>query len=281
MPDIKVNIKKDETIKRVALKKNKKIANNKRETLKNNSIFRNLLPIIIISALVGGGIYVWQNSQKEKDVREAKNVTRRVKEDFEKKMAILENKIEKTQKENLELKKNKEALEDKVGLLAQAKKEFNNDDLGLYFLYPITWGEIVYSKKNGIWNLAFPENANLVIGGIESNYQASTTKNFTELSFEEKRNKYYLKFYVNGEEKKEEITPKQVLNVEGGKAVVLGSSSLKDGSKLPIKPSEEMLVIIVGLDKDNYQAAVFVDKNTKDMPENDLFNVINSIKISR
>ncbi len=281
MSDIKVNIsKKTSKTNQISSKKPKKTTKNKKNLSSVPPLFSNLLAMAILAAIVGGIVYAWQNSVKEKNIKEAKNVTRRVKEDFEKKIAILENKVEKIQKENLELKKKKEELESKLGILSQAKTEFNNSELGLYFLYPAVWGDVNWSIEKDKWNVSWTENASLVLGGTTKRYIATNTKEFIELNLNKKRSKYYLEFYVNGEKEENEVLPQKVIAIEGGReAVLLNRNSISETDNLPVKLADNMLLAFIQLEKGDYPVAVFVDKDIKKLPEKDFLAIIKTIQI--
>ncbi len=281
MSDIKVNISKNNPkTSQASQKKTKKITKKKNNSKFVPSLFNNLVAMVIVAAIAGGIVYAWQNSIKEKGVKEAKNVTRRVKEDFEKKVAILENKVEKVQKENLELKKAKEELESKLGILSQAKTEFNNNKLGLYFLYPAVWGDVNWSKEGNKWNITWIENDNLVLGGTTKGYAATNTKEFIELNLKKKRNKYYLEFYVNGKKVEDKVLPKEVISVEGGEVVLLNKNSTSEIDNLPIKLTNNMLLAFIQLEKEDYPVAVFVNKNIKELSEKDFLAIIKTIKLN-
>ncbi len=280
MSDIKVNISKgNPKTSQTSQKRSKKIIKKKNSFKSVPPLFSNLVIMIVVAIIAGGIVYAWQNSVKEKDVKEAKNVTRRVKEDFEKKVAILENKVEKVQKENLELKKAKEELESKLGILSQAKTEFNNNELGLYFLYPAVWGDANWSIEGNKWNVSWTENASLVLGGTIKGYVATDTKEFIELNLKEKRNKYYLEFYVDGEKLETEVSPREVITVEGGEVVLLNKNSTTEIDNLPVKLANNMLLAFVQLEKEDYPVAVFVNKNIKELSEKDFLAMIKTIQI--
>lgn len=161
--------KKKTTKKSRAVAQEKNTAKKSAKISKKKDTLTFITPIIITALIVGGGIYLWQNSVSQKSINQAKDTTT---DFFQKKLSEIES-------ENTELKTVNEELESKAKLLDDAKKQFISEELGIAFLYPAVFGDVSLTVSEGetgeIFRGNFSNNDKLSFGGVSQSFSRATT----------------------------------------------------------------------------------------------------------
>ncbi|MDP3042784.1 MAG: hypothetical protein Q8N21_00045 [bacterium] len=240
---IPVKIKKKIVVKKSrAAGKKKKITKEsyvKKQALSNDNIkpakrglLAAVMAVITVAAIVGIGIFVWQKEVIKKNVGEVKKEADSSKIDFENRLLNLKDKLTGVESENTELKTTNEELKEKVELLAIAKMEFSNSELGIAFEYPAILGEVnlsISDEEGGKKFIGrFSNNDKLIFGGVSADYGksgATTSAAFIDaLGFSKKKGKYYYR----SPSADYEIQPANIIKLGNGEALIVDKNSFGD-----------------------------------------------------
>ncbi|MBU4346938.1 hypothetical protein KKF23_00075 [Patescibacteria group bacterium] len=241
---IPVKIKKKTAVKKSrAAGKKKKITKEsyvKKQALSDDNIkpakrglLATVMAVITVAAIVGIGIFVWQKEVIKKNVGEVKKEADSSKIDFENRLLNLKDKLTGVESENTELKTTNEELKEKAELLAIAKMEFSNSELGIAFEYPAILGEVnlSISDEGGEKKFTgrFSDNDKLIFGGVSADYGksgATTSAAFIDaLGFSKKKGKYYYR----SPSADYEIQPANIIKLgNGGEALIVDKNSFGD-----------------------------------------------------
>lgn len=292
---LKVNISNEGVEK--PLRKTKKVVKEKIEQFekpksvsKKNSLLSTVISVIVTALVVGGGIYAWQGDKVEQTVDKIKNDFRNERVDLEKKMDSIKDRAQGLETELGELKTKNEKLSEAEALLAGAKIEFFNPDLGLRFDYPATLGEAKVTIENGEGGKtikgAFSKNDKIYFGGVSKNYQKKSTSSSstTELlefqGFKEQDKKYFFlapTASIDGYE----IKSAGDINTAKGKAMLLNNKSFKtinaSSTELQVNIGGN-LAAIININNPDFGGIVFVDSDFGSMKVDDFKKMIGSIK---
>ena len=243
-----------------------------------------LITAIVVVAIVGGGIYTWQQKVGDGKVEVIKNESETLKMDFEKRLSNLKNKLSGFQLDQEELKKTQEELDKTNQLLSSAKKEFISEELGISFLYPAVFGEakIVFDNTEEDFRFigTFEDNDKLIFGGVSSGYVSSSTGVYSfieSLGFDKTRNKY--RFLTWEKENKFEINPTKIINMGKGEALLINkdSFSLEGDKEVPVDIGLNIGVVI-NLDNEQYPGISFVNSDFGILSLEDFENMIKTIE---
>jgi hypothetical protein len=269
-------VKKKEEPKKIEKKKSKK-----------KGILTVLLNILLTAAIVGGGVFAWQNKVRQKDVAKIEGESNSVKEDFEKRLANLKSKMTGVETSNVELKKTLEEFKKKAELLIGSKKEYKIDDFNLSFEYPASFGNVIVAtstkESSTVLKLNFSDNGKLVIFGVNDEYQNDSTSSLLMLyeikGFEERKDKYYLKSSREGEEF--EVNPAQIIEYSGGKALLIDKNSFvlnEDSDGVPVDIGDNV-AFIFDLEDSSYPGFAILNSDFSMMPLNDFVMMVESFKV--
>ena len=245
----------------------------KAKTEKKSGILSMAISIFVTALVVGGAIYVWQSKVADKDVEKVSSDARSTRQEFEKRLDNLKEKLSGAKKEKEELLETKMELEEKAKLLENAKKNYINDEMGFSFLYPAIFGnveiEIIRTATGTKFIGKFSKNDKLIFGGASADYEresTSTVMDFIDTSgFIDKKNKYY--YQSCGEDKNTdfEIQPAKIVGYRGGEALLLdkksfaGQDEFTENSGKPFIDIGENLGGLFNLKKDEYKGVAFVN----------------------
>ncbi len=258
----KKEVKKEERKKVEKIKKKDNIKKTKRGNMKKG-VFHHLINIIITASIVGGVIYLWQQSTGEEVLNSLKTETRDARREFENKIKMVKDKLKGAEYENSELKTVNEKLKSKASLLDEAVRNFKDSNLGFSFNYPAIFGDVDYTITDGetgkIFRGKFLENNNLVFGGSSKLLIGSSTPVNTILNvkgFNVDKDGVYR---FNNDSKDEEVlfVPIEIMEISNGVEIVL-----VDYSSLVVK--KEVEDEISKKDPDFLE-----DENSKDVTENE------------
>lgn len=229
----KIIKKKKKIIKKDSVRKQPFSVNSEKPA--ERSSFARVAAVIIVAAIVGIGMFIWQKEVIKKTVGEVKKEADSSKIDFENRLSDLKDKLTGIESENIELKTTNEELKEKTELLAAAKMEFSDSELGIAFEYPAILGEINLTISDGEEGEGkkfigrFSDNDKLIFGGVSADYGksgATTTATFIDaLGFVKKKGKYYYR----SPSADYEIQPANIVNLkQGGQALIIDKNSFGD-----------------------------------------------------
>lgn len=248
-----------------------------------------LVTFVVTAALVGGGIYAWQNKTLEESVGKITEDARSTRMSFQKELENLKNKLSGVESENEELKMTKQELEERVKLLDGAKKDFTSEEIGISFSYPAIFGDIdlrideIGSSTKFVGK--FSEVDSLIFGGISKDYESSSTSSAIDFlenqGFYERKNKYY--FIPAGETDREdyEIIPVKIIKTRSDEALLLDKKSFiaaLDEDKQNIEIGENIGALI-NLDKDEYYGMGFLNKDLGVMPLESFEGMLKTVEV--
>ncbi len=253
-------------VKKKAVKKKKKII--RKDPVKKQAFYSDsgkpakrglpakAITVIIAAAIVGIAVFIWQKEAIKKNVDEVKKESDSAKIDFENRLSDLKDKLTGVESENIELKTSNEELKEKAELLAIAKMEFSDSELGIAFEYPAVFGEVnlLISDEEGGKKFTgrFSNNDKLIFGGVSADYGKSGTTTpaafIDALGFAKKKGKYYYRSPAADYE----VKPANIVKLGGGgEALIVDKNSFGDKGQ------------DVGIGED---AGVLLNLNSKDFP---------------
>jgi hypothetical protein len=271
---IPVKIKKKIVVKKSrAAGKKKKITKEsyvKKQALSNDNIkpakrglLATVMAVITVAAIVGIGIFVWQKEVIKKNVGEVKKEADSSKIDFENRLLNLKDKLTGVESENTELKTTNEELKEKAELLAIAKMEFSNSELGIAFEYPAILGEVnlsISDEEGGKKFIGrFSDNDKLIFGGVSADYGKSGTTTpaafIDALGFAKKKGKYYYR----SPSADYEIKPANIIKLGGGEALIVDKNSF--GDKEQNAGIGEDIGALLNLNNKDFSGLVFLNQD--------------------
>ncbi len=310
---VNVTVKKDAPKEKAARKKKtvkKKTVSRKQVSLtqdvppkigasKSSNQFASLLISIIITAIVvGGGISVIQKLISSKNVMEAKNETESVKSEFQSKLEELKNKLQGTESENEELKNKKEKL---AQILSKAKTEYINQDLGISFSYPASFGDVTVAYENGDAGRnfigSFSDFDKLVFGGVTEDYSVIRKLELIDTQgYRVRSGKYYFKSIGEGPDLYE-FEPFKILEVDNTEIPVIDKEDflVKEDSGLTfdeviadesvitevsVDKERNRILALVNLEGEEFTGMAFLDNNTEALPLSNFEVILSSIIIN-
>lgn len=254
---------------------------------KGKSFLSTFLAVIVISLIAGGTVYAWQKNTGEKKVNQAKQETDSIKIDFENRLSSLKDKLSGIESENDSLKTTNEDLKDKADLLADAKIEYSNPELGISFEYPASFGEVKVTTSNGETGKTFKgefNNNKLFFGGVTADYSRATgtEAEFTDtLGYEKKKTVYYYKYAAEKNKAVEyKINPISAVKTKNGEALVVDKKSFVDAQGKPQININENIGAVVNLKKGGFAGMAFVNQDLGIFPLIDFGAMLESIEIT-
>jgi len=255
-------------------KENPVSANTSKNTGSGNSsgkskggLFRLLATAVITTAVVGGGIYIWQQRVNEKTVDKLTGEARDAKLSLEDRIENLKRKLTGTESENTELKQITKELEERMAILDKARIDYMNEELSLAFTYPAAFGDIDLNVStvgsSTKFTGKFTDNEKLIFGGAGEDFVlagTSTMPEATELrGFVKRRNDYFL-IGPKGEEYK--VKPVEVIDTKNGEAILVDSKSfvLDDGQAVPVNIGQNA-ALVVNLENSIYSGLSFMNSD--------------------
>lgn len=284
----------------VARKKVIKSADEKKEAPKSARKMRNsgglkqmAISIVVTAVIAGGGIYFWQHNAAGKNLEKISADARSSKEEFEKRLENLKEKLSGTEKEKEELLVSKKDLEEKAELLKEAKKQYVSDDLGFSLMYPALFGDVsveFIKKATGTAFVGkFSKNDKLIFSGVSADFireATSSAYDFAETQgFTDKKNKYYFREPGKIESTAFEIQPVKIIGYRGGEALVMDKKSFVDqdeftkNSGKPFVDIGENAGALLNLKKGNYKGLAFVDMDFGLMPMEAFEEMLKTIEV--
>lgn len=271
----------------------KEVFQSERRTKESGGLMSLIISVIATAVIVGGGIYFWQHSMTGKNLEKISADATASKEEFEKRLENLKEKLSGTEKEKEELAASKKELEAKAELLKTAKKQYISNDLGFSFLYPATFGEVTIEfseKATGTMFVGkFSMNDKLFFSGISADYVREATSSiydFTETQgFIDQKNKYYFEEPGKRDSTKFEIQPVKIIGYRGGEALVINKKSFigqDDFSKNAGKPFVDIgenVGVLLNLKKEKYKGVAFVNMDFGLMPMEGFEELLKSAEV--
>jgi len=267
--------------------KNGKKSQTKTSKQGSRGLMNTVIAALITALVVGGGIYAWQKNTKQELANELSQEAKNTRMDFEKRIDNLKNRLTNVESEKESIKKTAEELKEKAKLLADAKKEYSGEELGLKFEYPAVFGELTVSPAKAATGTKvkgeFRETDKVYLGAASQNYvpqnaATGSAQAFTStLGFEERDDGYYFRT-PKGDFK---IEPIQEVETAGGRTALLlnknSFTSTIEGSSSPVK-IKEYLGAVVNIEEGDYSGVALVNSDFGVMPQQDFINMIKSIK---
>lgn len=296
VPSLEKNKKtpvKKAPLKKAPVKKETKIAPEKKavktesKKKKKGGFLQVMLSVAVTALIVGGFMYTWKDKAIEKVEEKAGNKTEALKFDLEERLSNLKSKVTGVETTNVELKKTLEDFKKKAELLVGSKKEFQNEDLGFSFEYPASFGmaKITLSTvaSSTITDLVFENNEKLVFAGVSESYKkvdASSSIAMKELKGYVEEGK---KFYILGpnDSEKFEVVPAQIIEFDGGKALLLDKNSFvleEDSDGIPVDIGDNVAFIFNLKDRE-IPGFVIINSDFSMMPLNDFVIMMESFII--
>ncbi len=293
---LKININKDGEEK--PLRKTRKVVREKKEKMDqierpkartaNSSMMITFIAVAVTALIVGGGLYAWQKGKIKNTVDNITNDARNARLDLEKKLSNISEKAQGLESELETLKSKNEKLSEVEILLADAKIEFANSELGIKFDYPATFGEAKVVIENGEGGKtikgSFSKNDKLIFGGVSKNYQKASTSNATELldfqGYKEKDKKFFFLSPLSNVDGYE-MTPAGEVNSGKGKIFLLNNKSFKTkdaSSTESLVNIGDNLGAIVNITNPDFGGIAFVNSDFGKMSVDDFKKMIGSIK---
>jgi uncharacterized FlaG/YvyC family protein len=305
---VKINVKREASKKKSAPKKrvaSKKIVSKKQISLldevpqkitstnSSNQFISLFISIIITAVVVGGGISVVQKLISSKHIMEAKNETENVKSEFQTKLEELKNKLQGTESENEELKNKEEKL---AHIISNAKREYENKNLGISFSYPASFGEVTVAYENGDAGKnfigSFSEFNKLVFGGVTKDYSVIRKLELIDTQgYRIRSGKYYFKSIGEGPDVYE-FEPFKILEVDDTEIPVIDKEDFmeesisaeatvdEESSEVVIEQKNKILAL-VNLEGEEYTGMAFLDNDTEELPLDDFEGILNSIAVEK
>lgn len=249
-------------------------------------IWRTLTMLVITAAIVGGGIYIWQQQVTEKSIDKIESSARDTRLSFEDRINNLKNKLTGVETENVDLKETAESLLEKLGILSKAKLEFVSDELGLKFEYPASLGEataVFDSTGAGTKFIAsFSEAETVTMGGVSEDYVVTGTTTVPAVTdtqgFVERRRTYYI---LGPGEAEYEVNPAQVIDLSDGEALLIDRNSFvidPEADGLPMDIGQNVAVF-VNLESDDYLGFSIMNSNFEVLPLEQMIEMVEGMEI--
>lgn len=246
------------------------------------------ISVLITAIVVGGGLYLWQKERINSTVNSITEDARNTRLDLEKKLTNIKDKAQGLETEVEELKNKNQKLSEAESLLASAKIEFNNSELGIKFEYPASLGEAKVTIENGEGGKTikgtFSKNDKLVFGGVSKNYQKQGTSTVTELldfqGYKESGKKYFFLAPSSNVDGYEMTTAGEIATGKG-KAFLLNNKSfaMKDASSTEaVVNIGENLAAVLNIANPDFGGIVFVNSDFGMMSVDNFKKLIGSIK---
>ena len=294
---VRKKVVRRKAVKKVAAPEKREMIEKKSQKEKKDSkggILTIAIAIFVTALVVGGVIYSWQSKVADKDVEKVSSDARSTRQEFEKRLDNLKEKLSGTEKEKEELLKSKEELEEKAKLLEDAKKNYVNDGMGFSFLYPAIFGEVEIETIKAATGTKligkFSKNDKLIFGGVSADYvraSTSTVMDFIDTrGFADKKNKYYYQPGGMDENIDFEIQPAKIVGYRGGEALLLNKKSF-DGQDEFSKNSGEAFIDIgenlgglFNLKNKEYKGLAFVNMDFGLMNAEEFAEMLKTIEVN-
>ena len=229
----------------------------------------------------------------DRDVEKISSDARSTRQEFEKRLDNLKEKLSGTEKEKEELLETKEELEEKTKLLENAKKNYASEKLGFSFLYPAIFGEVeieIIEAATGTKFIGeFSKNDKLIFGGVSADYERAGTSSaiafIDTLGFIDKKNKYYYQPYGNNKNTDFEIQPAKIVGYRGGEALLLdkksfvGQDEFTENAGKPFADIGENLGGLFNLKQDEYKGVAFVNMDFSLMSAETFAEMLKTIEV--
>lgn len=276
--------KEPEKTKSVKTKKVKKEKTTSKKKAKGQ-LMSNFITLLITALIVGGGIYYWQGKSVNEKVGKVEKSARDARAGFEKKIEDLKNKVKGIMTENEDLAKQNEELKVKTEeLLAVALKQYENEEIGLSFLYPASFGEVQLEFTNGAkgrrFKGTFSENSDFYFGAVNTEFENSTTTIATTTiidsqGYYKKSSDYYFQTIGEIESTDYKITPTNLIKSLTGEVVVINKGSFgEDAENFDI---EENIAALANSKEEEFKGVTFVNKNFEKLPIESFEQLLKSI----
>ncbi|MBU4216857.1 hypothetical protein L6270_03450 [Candidatus Parcubacteria bacterium] len=246
-----------------------------------------VISVVITAIVVGGGLYAWQREKINSTVNSITEEARNTRVDLEKKLTNIKDKAQGLQTEVEELKSKNEKLSEAEALLANAKIEFNNTELGIKFEYPASLGEAKITIENGEGGKTikgtFSKNDKLVFGGVSKNYQKQGSSTVTELldfqGYKDVKKTVYFLAPSSNVDGYEMTTAGEVVTGKG-KAFLLNDKSfaMKASSTEAVVNIGQNLAAVVNITNPDFGGIIFVNSDFGMMSVDNFKKLIGSIK---
>lgn len=286
--------------KTVTRKKITKTVEEKKESSKNERGMKDagglmslVVSVVLTAVIVGGGIYFWQHSMVGKNLKKISADATASKEDFEKRLENLKEKLSGTEKEKENLLAAQKELEIKAELLKSAKKQYVSNDLGFSFFYPATFGDVsiefVQKATGTVFNGKFSLNDKLIFSGVSTNYVSEATSSVHDFietqGFLDQKNKYYFEEPGKKDSTAFEIQPVKIIGYRGGEALVINKKSFvgqdeftKNAGK-PFVDIGENIGALLNLKNDKYKGLAFVNMDFGLMPMESFEEMLKTVEV--
>lgn len=289
MDSVKVNIKKNPVKKTVVDKKENESPEPKPHNSGGGGLWKFIGAVLITAVVAGIVVYGWQKKTTDNTVNKISQESRTVRQQFENQIASLKDTMAGMQTENETLKKAKDSLDAVTQLLATAKKEYVNNDIGLSFEYPAILGEVKLTITDGATGKSFKGefmgNDKFVFGGMSNDFVSASTSENSLLStsgFLKKSDKYYYLLAGSKADTDYEIKPMKVLKVSDNDILLFDKASIvNQATGTPFSLSEGNIMAVTNLKKDAYSGISFWNQDQTKLSQADFEKMLNSIKISK
>jgi hypothetical protein len=276
-------------VKKTRVKKlSKEIINNKimSEAKPSNGILKIIIAIVVTALIVGGGIYAWQNSSVQKKLSQVSEESRTSRMEYESRLTNLKDQVSTFENENKQLKTDKESLLNKMKLLATAKKEYSNSDLGINFVYPASLGDLTVNTEKGATgnklNGIFSETDKVIMNGVSKDYSlasstASSSINFlNSTGYYKKGDKYYFQIPGKKDATDYEIKPVKIIKAQDSEILVVNKTSF--GGKIDIG---ENIGALINVKNENFSGLAFMDYDFGVLPLADFEKMLEKMVIAK
>jgi len=291
---VRKKVVRRKAVKKVAAPEKKETIERKSKKEKKGDILTMIISVFVTALIVGGAIYVWQGKVADNDAEKVSSDARSTRQEFEKRLDNLKEKLSGTEKEKEELLKNKEELEEKAKLLEDAKKSYINEEMGFSFLYPAIFGEaeieIIEAATGTKFIGKFSKNDKLIFGGASADYvraSTSTVMDFIDtLGFVDKKNKYYYQPGGMNENTDFEIQPAKIVGYRGGEALLLNKKSFSGQDDFSKNSGEAFIDIgenlggLFNLKNKEYKGVVFVNMDFGLMSAEEFAEMLKTIEVN-
>ena len=290
---VRKKVVRRKAVKKVAAPEKREMIEKKSKKENKGGILTMAISVFVTALVVGGAIYAWQSKVADKDVEKVSFDARSSRQEFEKRLDNLKEKLLGTEKEKEELLKNKEELEEKAKLLENAKKKYVNDEMGFSFLYPAIFGEVeieIISTATGTKFIGkFSKNDKLIFGGTSADYERASTSTVMDFidtyGFADKKNKYYYQPGGMNENTDFEIQPAKIVGYRGGEALLLNKKSFSGQDEFSKNSGKSFIDIgenlggLFNLKNKEYKGVAFVNMDFGLMNVEEFADMLKSIEV--
>ena len=253
---------------------------------KPGSLLSSLITFVITAIIIGGGIYAWQKSEKQKSVEEISQKAQSDRMSLEDRLNSLKNSLTGAESENEDLKAQTEELASKAKLLEVAKIDYTNDELGFGFSYPASFGEVNLGTESGATGTRmlgkFTATDKIVFGGISADYVPAGTSSIPAVTdtrgFAVKRKVYYV---LGPDGAEYEVKPAQTIALADGEAILVDKNSFvisPDAEGAPVDIGGNAAVYL-NLNDAKYPGIAFIDTDFGVLPLQNFIAMVKSFKI--